>query len=173
MTKKSASRVQRDEFKKDNTAWEDLRNLYLTNQSALNTIVTSVKSFFEVKDIGLFIPMGERKYASEVIDALAEDVKNFQTRLNEIYDQHKSMNGKFDFNDTDYVRLISLGDQYVNFTQDFQTVLDPMYKQALGIMASIEQNIARIVAQEDMNKQNNTSEEITNTGDENTGCVSL
>ena len=147
MTKKSVGRLKRDAFKNNNTAWDDLREIYLKNQSNLNALTASINAFFRVDNIALFIPAGQHEYTVGVIKGLASDVKNFQTRLNDIYGQHKDKTGKFEFDDAGYVRLISLGDEYVRFSHDYSTILDPLYKQALGIMSSIENRIAEVAAQ--------------------------
>lgn len=156
MTRKSQSRLRRDEFKKDNKAWDDLRQLYMQCQSNLNVVVRTTQAFFAIPDIHKFVPKveGMHTYAAATITSLASDVRNFQTRLNDIYKRHSSRSGMFKFDGdnenaaADYVLLISLGDEYVKFQNDYTTILLPVYNQALGLMHSIEENIARIASQE-------------------------
>lgn len=162
MTRKSQARLRRDEFKQKNTAWDDLRQIYCDCQSNLNMVVSTTKAFFDIQNIHLFIPADHASYAVSVIKSLAADVNNFQTRLNDIYKRHKDRSGMFVFgNDdsaADYMLLIGLGSEYVNFQNDYTTILLPVYNQALGLIQTIENNVARIANQEQAQAAANETE---------------
>lgn len=154
MTKKSHGRQARDKFKKSNTAWDDLREQYLASQSKLNAISSSITAFFGIKDIASFIPPQQADYVVGVVSGLASDVKLFQTRLNAIYAKHSDKFGMIDMTDgadpSEYVRLIALHNEYIDYFKDDSTILDPLYKQALGVIATIEQRVAALAEAEEV-----------------------
>lgn len=158
MTKKSASRLASDAnkrneqarkaaFTKSNTAWSDLTAIYRESQSRLNLIVATVQGFFGTEDIHRFIPAEQAAYTVQAISGLGKDVQAFQIRLNGIFAQHKDRTGMYVQDENkpgDYVLLISVGDQYTQFEHDYNTILDPLHKQVLALMQSVEKRVADV-----------------------------
>lgn len=166
MTRKSYARRQRDAYNNNNNGWDELQRLYSENQSLLNHIVERTKNFFGIENIALFIPEQERQHAANVIHTLSSDVANFQKRLNAIYDLHKDKSGKVhipskkesmeEANFEEYVQLVGIFEQYTQFTMDYSNILDPVFRNALGIMAATEQRIHDYVEKENKEKQAQT-----------------
>lgn len=154
MTKKSQARVARDEnekkikaFKKHNTGWDDLKNVYLSQQGQLNAMGSTVSKFFGVKGIENYIAKNQEDYAVTIVTGFAEDMKRFQKRLVELHAQHSERSGMTDMeNPTDYAMLVQLGASYNDFNTDVMTILMPLHSQVMGLMSTIENRLTAIAA---------------------------
>lgn len=153
MTKKSSARLQRDatakqatDYTKKNTGWDDTHALYEKYQNHLNFMYSKVTKFFDIENIGSFIPLAEREYASSVVSGFAKDIKSFQGRLNALYNQHKSRKGHVDVEAGDYIFMVQLISAYQAYNRDAEMILSPMFTQVMGLIQSIESNIQRAVA---------------------------
>ena len=155
MTKKSSSRLARDaetkranDFKKKNTAWDDVRSLYTEAQNTINHMANVVTAFFSVEGVALYLPLDQRKYAADLVRGLSTDIQSFQERLNGLYAQHKDKHGMLHLdNEADsYTNMIQLWSAYVDFKRDVTLVLEPIYQQTMAIMSVAETNI-RMVAE--------------------------
>lgn len=156
MTKKSAGRQKRDQevkkveiFTNKNAAWGDTAALYTRHQNHLNFMSNKIMSFFEIPDIGKFVPAEQHEYARTVASGFQKDLMAFQDRLNKLYAQHSNKTGKLDVTITgEYTFMVQLFSAYESYERDVQMILTPMFTQILALIHTIEQNIQASVRRE-------------------------
>lgn len=149
MTKKSQARIQRDlstqqaaAYKAKNTGWDDIKEVYQSNQARLNTMISPASRFFAIVNINLFISPGMHDYTRKTILGFANDIREFQSRLNGIYNKHKDRSGMVDTEEAgEYTKLLSYYTAYNEFGNAVDLLLAPLFQQVCAIMETIEENI--------------------------------
>lgn len=156
MTKKSQARLKRDNDKKlaknyakSNQGWDDVKRLYTSAQNVLNSMCDGVTRFFSVQGVEAYIPPVQRDYTITLINGFANDLRVFQARLNMLYAQHRERKGMVDMEDeNNYAFLLELFGAYVDYNKDVETVLTPLHLQILGVIQTVENNLAAAVRAE-------------------------
>lgn len=137
MTKKSAARMQRDAYRKNNTAWSDIEQLYQSNAALLSTISSQVAKFFAIEGVGAFLPADHRISTVTAIRTLATDVSAFQEDLEKIHAVHANRTGPLK-PEEDVVDVIRLSEAYINHENQVNAIVTPTYHYLLSIMERVE-----------------------------------
>lgn len=143
MTKKSSARLQRDAYKNNNTAWDDITGIYQNTFALLAEVSNQISSFFSIEGVEAFIPAAERTKTITVRNSLASDLAVFSADLDKIHAGHAGKTGGLK-EDDNILQIIELSEAYTNFSTRFEAIVTPSYQYLLTIMAAIETNARRI-----------------------------
>ncbi len=143
MTQKSAARRARDEYRKNNTAWSDIDQLYQANVALLNTVSQQVADFFAIEGVGAFLPADHRATTVSAIRTLDADVKAFKEDLNKIHATHANRSGPLK-PDEDIVDVIRLSEAYISMETQINSVVTPIYHYLLSIMEQVTNKAAAL-----------------------------
>ena len=152
MTKKSIARQTRDanqendkklraEFKKSNTAWDDINVISTDTRRLLNEIRNQVNGFFSIEDVNLFIPASESSKANAALATIRADFEVFEGDLNKIANGHAGKSGPL-LPDENIMQVIELSEAYINYSQRFEGIVTPTYTYLLTVMQMVEKNAA-------------------------------
>lgn len=143
MTKKSTARKTRDEYKKSNTAWDDLNGIYFETNKLLNTVRTQVNDFFEIEGVSDFVPMSEKSKASAALQSFHADIGVFDGDLVKIHNGHAGKSGPLQ-PDESIMSVIELSEAYINYQTRFDAIVTPTYTYLLSVMQMVEKNASAV-----------------------------
>ncbi len=144
MTKKSAARLARDEYRKNNTAWSDIEQLYQANNALLTTVSSQVANFFAIEDMAAFIPADHRNKTVSAIRTLSTDVRAFKEDLDKIHATHAGRSGPLK-PEEDMLTVIELSEAYLTLETQINSVVTPIYHYLLSIMEQATNKAAAMV----------------------------
>lgn len=116
MTRKSEARLARDEFKKNNRCWSDLKEVYTSNFEALSVSGLGVAQLYSIP--GLLANVPEPKRVSIALQGLDKDIQECKERLNAIHATHQNREGGFT-DDDDYIASLKIFEQYQQYVGMF------------------------------------------------------
>lgn len=166
MTKKSHGRMQRDlqagktksaqkmraDYFKNNTGWDDLRDLYATTCQMLIGTGETIRQGFSDKDIFKYFNSQEMIEVNTAIVGMNKDLQLFTDELLNLNKHHLDKSGAVS-NDEDFNFVLELGQGYSDFTSRFSAVVSPNQRfltDKLGI-ALDRREVAKKAAAQDVN----------------------
>lgn len=136
MTKKSAARLERDNYLKNNTAWSDIEQLYHANNALLASVSAQVSKFFSIEGVASFLPADHRTSTVTAIRTLDSDVKVFKEDLDKIFASHSHKKGALKPTE-DIHDVIRISEAYAVMEIQINSVITPVYHYLLSIMEQV------------------------------------
>lgn len=142
MTKKSQARLQRDAYKNNNTAWDDITEIYKNNHALHNEVATQVRNFFSIPNVADFTPTEERGKTAAALRTIDSDLEVFAKDLAMIYKGHAGRSGPL-LPEDDIMQVLALSEAYMNYSTRFEAIVSPTYTYLVSIMGAVEANAAK------------------------------
>ena len=122
MTKKSASRTARDEFKKNSHMWDELEANYQGLVESMKLPHTEVVKIYSEPLIQAMIP--DKKETANAVRTLSSDVTTFNADLAKIHALHAGRKGGYT-SDEDQDLGIQVFELYTGFHTRYQAIIMP------------------------------------------------
>ena len=157
MTKKSQSRLERDQLQKNlqqpNQCWDDLNGIYNNCQAALTTMTARIVAIYKTEGLVSFIE--NKAEVAQLLRGLRQDRNEFQAELTAIQQLHAGKTGGSEESYLDRESL-EIFENYRNWHARFEAVFVPTVERLVAEVADIGQRIAAAKIE-----QNTTNEEVT------------
>ena len=141
MTKKSYGRMQRDlqeaktksaqkmrnDYFKNNTGWNDVRDLYNTACQMVVGTGEIIRQGFSDRDIFKYFNNQEMVEVNTAINGMNKDLQLFTDELVNLGKHHLDKSGSVS-SDEDFNAILELGQRYSDFTTRFSAVVSPNQK---------------------------------------------
>ena len=111
----------------ENTAWDDLENLYLECK-ALSMQVVKVIPLMNNMEALKKLNVKDRPKVAELAKVISSDFQEYMKRLDEIRANHKGKSGGYKDED-ELMEIIVIGEKYSKWMSSFQLVLLPTVGQ--------------------------------------------
>lgn len=138
MTKKSTSRIARDKVKedkenyiKDNTAWDDITDIYNHQIQYIREVINGVKNVFETPCIFSFFPKDVLSQVVVNLKAINSDAATYLNRIEAVHSNHKDKKGGV--KDTEeFMLACQISEEYVLLNNEMVSVLTPGFNKLLA-----------------------------------------
>lgn len=143
MTKKSPARIARDDLKKNNKCWDELKDIAAKSAQALITVNRNLADIYKTEHLINFI---EKKNEVKVtLRGLAGDLTHFSEDLNRIFNTHKDRSGGFT-TEEDFAASVTVFEEYMAYQTRYDSVVLPSVQFLMDQAALAEQKIIEAVA---------------------------
>lgn len=153
MTRKSAARQKRDEFKKNNKCWDDLKELYTSNYEALSTSGVGVVGMYRTP--GIMQNVAEPNKVAIALKGLDQDIKAGQEKLNAIYELHKDRSGGYKDED-DLMYSFQIFNQY----QQYVGIFTANTLQTIAYLMEEAEKAAQLIKQKEEDAKNGIEDAV-------------
>lgn len=157
MTKKSQSRLDRDaaakkyeEDKKNNKAWDELKNIHSQILGVIINISTELTNMFSIPEINKFLSNSAE--SSNLIRCISDDSKQISKRLAELFITHKDKSGGWN-TDQEFFDTIAIFEQYNSINSEINGLIIPNFEILSRHYAEAVARAEKIVAEEKASRE--------------------
>ena len=130
MTKKSASRLERDakqkafeQEKNNNRAWDELNELHSRISVQFIEITSQISQMFSIQNLHIFLE--NKQKVTEYLKTLNSDIGALNQELSDLYKIHKDKNGGWKEMD-DFLMALELFESYRILQSKFEGIIMPL-----------------------------------------------
>lgn len=160
MTKKSLARQMRDKqaveqenFIKENTAWDDINEIYQGQINYLNEVLKQIKNIYSTPMIFNFFQKDKLPEVVVKLKALNSDAQTYTSRIEGIHKNHENKKGGIKETE-EFMLACQLSEEYSMLNTEMVANLTPSYNTLIAEGTVVLELMCNVAKERELAKQN-------------------